>query len=798
MKSKRTSNVTLISALIAAAVLFAGCGGGGGGGGTPATGRGDLNLKVELPKEALQTTYNYSAYIDVLSYDASQTGTSVANTTTTIVYDTTTGKHTGTFSIQNIPVGNNYICKVRVYSSGAAKTAEKEAAQTGTPVAFAGAVVGTISDGVTAPVNITATSTAVALVTLRYAQRASAAMSAVSSTVISQISGASSLSNATSYVYGISGADPFVVSNWTATVQNVLDGILEDAGLVDVTGPTVSAFYVGTTEIATSTTSVADVAYDGTVFKIKFSESMDSTVDLNTQSTLTASGFSITIARVGGLSTTIDATNALNYGAFAWATVTNANDTLTFTLKSNSQLSAAGLYTLKPGYTYNITAWSLASPSNLKDTSGNVLNPTGLNTSGSFTTSSDTTAPTAPTYVYDGTGADEDLTTSTTQLSANWDAGADAESGIAAYYYAIGTTAGATDTKTWTNNGTALSITVSGLTLTASQTYYFSVKAVNGAGLESSVVSSDGITVQGDVTAPTVSSFALSTATTTQYLPSSAVEADMVTHNGTVFGTVYSESMDATVDLNNPTTLSASGFSITIARVGGTSTTIDATNALNYGTFAWTSTTNTNDTLTFTLKGEATLISGGLYVLRPYATYNITLWSPPTNVKDAAGNAVDTTGIAASGSFNTAPATVLSFTPADGATGVLNNQTQFKVAFNESLNTAIDMNNPATLNASGFSVTIARVGGTSTTIDATNALSYGAFAYTTTTLTNDTLTFTLKDNATLSGLGLYAMRANSTYNITSRTVPTNLQDKYGNPIDTATNIAATGSFTTAP
>ncbi|OGS27587.1 MAG: hypothetical protein A2297_03650, partial [Elusimicrobia bacterium RIFOXYB2_FULL_48_7] len=67
---------------------------------------------------------------------------------------------------------------------------------------------------------------------------------------------------------------------------------------------------------------------------------------------------------------------------------------------------------------------------------------------------SDTTPPAAPAVVRDGTGSDESATTSTTQLSANWDSGADAQSGISKYWYAIGTQqsgAGASNTKAWTD-----------------------------------------------------------------------------------------------------------------------------------------------------------------------------------------------------------------------------------------------------------------------------------------------------------------------------------------------------------
>jgi hypothetical protein len=107
----------------------------------------------------------------------------------------------------------------------------------------------------------------------------------------------------------------------------------------------------------------------------------------------------------------------------------------------------------------------------------------------------DSTAPSAPATVRDGTGSDISTTASTTQLSANWDASSDGESGIAGYQYAIGTTAGGTQTVNWTSLGNVLTVTQSGLTLTVGQTYYVGVRAVNGAGLTGSATNSNGQTV---------------------------------------------------------------------------------------------------------------------------------------------------------------------------------------------------------------------------------------------------------------------------------------------------------------
>ncbi|OGS08420.1 MAG: hypothetical protein A2270_09010, partial [Elusimicrobia bacterium RIFOXYA12_FULL_51_18] len=127
--------------------------------------------------------------------------------------------------------------------------------------------------------------------------------------------------------------------------------------------------------------------------------------------------------------------------------------------------------------------------------------PSGVTNSNGQTV--DNTAPSAPGAVYDGAGIGTDIaySSSSSQLSANWTASTDAQSGIAKYYYAIGTTAGATNTVGWTNNGTATSVTKTGLSLTSGQIYYFTVKAENGAGTPSSVLNSNGQTV--DTTAPT-------------------------------------------------------------------------------------------------------------------------------------------------------------------------------------------------------------------------------------------------------------------------------------------------------
>lgn len=118
----------------------------------------------------------------------------------------------------------------------------------------------------------------------------------------------------------------------------------------------------------------------------------------------------------------------------------------------------------------------------------------------------DWTAPIDVTNLFDGTGADINNTTNNTQLSANWTASSDQHSGVARYWYAIGTSAGGTDVVNWTDNWFNTSVTATGLSLTLGTTYYVSVRAENGAGLLSNAVSTDGQII-GNPTGAPVSEF---------------------------------------------------------------------------------------------------------------------------------------------------------------------------------------------------------------------------------------------------------------------------------------------------
>ncbi|HWY39089.1 MAG TPA: T9SS type A sorting domain-containing protein, partial [Bacteroidia bacterium] len=126
----------------------------------------------------------------------------------------------------------------------------------------------------------------------------------------------------------------------------------------------------------------------------------------------------------------------------------------------------------------------------VKDTAYN------LSTIATQTLNVDWTAPLCSSLINDGTGADVDTVYSTTQLSGNWGAAKDTNSSVAYYQYAIGTSPGLQDIVPFTNNGLATSVTKTGLTLSVGQHYYFTVQAVDGAGLICAANSSDGAIVE--------------------------------------------------------------------------------------------------------------------------------------------------------------------------------------------------------------------------------------------------------------------------------------------------------------
>lgn len=112
----------------------------------------------------------------------------------------------------------------------------------------------------------------------------------------------------------------------------------------------------------------------------------------------------------------------------------------------------------------------------------------------------DSTAP-ATAAVYDNTNLEAQPSTADSEengdgaldtLSATWAAFNGNVSGIMIYEYSIGTAAGDTDVKNWTDNGTGRTVRTGGLSIQTNQTYYVNVRATDNAGNVSPVASSNG------------------------------------------------------------------------------------------------------------------------------------------------------------------------------------------------------------------------------------------------------------------------------------------------------------------
>ena len=139
-----------------------------------------------------------------------------------------------------------------------------------------------------------------------------------------------------------------------------------------------------------------------------------------------------------------------------------------------------------PGTGYHFALVSYDASGNvsaLSNTAGGSSGPGGEITG-------DDTAPDAPVVEDEG-----DLIPATRPLYFSWSA-TDEESGIAGYYYAVGTSPYAVDIKDWVFT-TDTSVRLDSLLLFPGKTYFCSVKALNGAGGLSAAGTSDGISIEG-------------------------------------------------------------------------------------------------------------------------------------------------------------------------------------------------------------------------------------------------------------------------------------------------------------
>jgi len=110
----------------------------------------------------------------------------------------------------------------------------------------------------------------------------------------------------------------------------------------------------------------------------------------------------------------------------------------------------------------------------------------------------DWTPPTGLSSVEDGLALDIDTFYTANEISANWDEAFDVNSAVSHYLMSVGTSLGASDIVAWTNVGNVTDYTLTGLSLFGGTTYFINIRAVNEAGLESVLVSSDGQFLDAD------------------------------------------------------------------------------------------------------------------------------------------------------------------------------------------------------------------------------------------------------------------------------------------------------------
>ena len=242
-----------IAALAMMAALATGCGGGGGG--SAAQSSSNLKLRIELPREALsegegEESYDstFDALINVTSHDATGAPTTVASTTSTLTYNESANKFTGTFFIANIPVGSNYVVSAHVTEgdSVARRTAAEVDVEGPALTIHIGGLVDTIQDGVISEVTLNPVSHINTLALLYFAKSRGVALSntsVVTAEVKSAI--ASSVEEMLAEIPPVEqmmmmyflmmeefvGGDPYNPPSWSEQFQQFLAGIVAEAGL---------------------------------------------------------------------------------------------------------------------------------------------------------------------------------------------------------------------------------------------------------------------------------------------------------------------------------------------------------------------------------------------------------------------------------------------------------------------------------------------------------------------------------------------------------------------------------------
>lgn len=292
----------------------------------------------------------------------------------------------------------------------------------------------------------------------------------------------------------------------------------------------------------------------------------------------------------------------------------------------------------------------------------------------------DWTSPTNILLINDGKSADINTVVTSDSLSANWTSSKDVNSAISKYWYSIGTTPGATNTLTWTatTNGTDTLVTAKSLTLTVGQVYYFNVKSEDGAGLISSVISTNGQTVTPACTAPsltitgggnfcpaqTKTLTATGTASTYSWMPGGATTSSIVVSptittvytltasNGGTCTSTYTVQLTA----NSNPVLSTNASPAAICPGGSSNLTAGGATTYTWSNGALTNTTVVAPTVTSTY----TVIGKSVVGCTSTKTLAVTVNSSPTL-------AVNSGTICAGNSFTITPSGASTYTYSSGS-----------------------------------------------------------------------------------------------------------------------------------
>jgi spore germination protein YaaH len=153
----------------------------------------------------------------------------------------------------------------------------------------------------------------------------------------------------------------------------------------------------------------------------------------------------------------------------------------------------------------------------------------------------------------DGNASDIDTTSNLSVIEGNWTMATDTNSGIAAYWYCIGTTPGDSDFVVWTNNGLNTSFSIPA-TLTQGQWYYIGLRVGNGAGLVTAIDTSDGQVADQSLGIPEMNA-------EWKLYPNPASDRVTIVSNNTAtieFVTIYDVNGKVVLNLNVPMSRSAS------------------------------------------------------------------------------------------------------------------------------------------------------------------------------------------------------------------------------------------------